>query len=156
MHGAAIVLQRALRRRLAHAHAGQPSQVRLGPVGLRAVEAHFVAQQQLGQAMARAHQIAAQVLARTHQVAQRLLLDARDRNAMQLAGHQQPDQPLGITTIGFHPIRCAARDQPRRAHRAVDPHRVQLARQHEARWPGLICCAHRPGQPGCERHYLVA
>jgi hypothetical protein len=43
-----------------------------GPVGLRAVEAHLVAQQQLGQAMARAHQIGAQILTGTHQVAQRL------------------------------------------------------------------------------------
>ena len=55
--------------------------------------------------MARAHQIAAQILAGAHQVAQRLLLDARDRDAMQLAGDQQPHQPLGVAPIGLHPIR---------------------------------------------------
>jgi hypothetical protein len=51
--------------------------------------------------MARAHQIAAQILTGAHQVAQRFLLDARDRDAVQLTGHQQPDHPLGITTSVF-------------------------------------------------------
>jgi hypothetical protein len=38
---------------------------------------------------------------------------------MQLAGHQQPNQPLGVALIGLDPIARATRDQPRRAHQTV-------------------------------------
>jgi hypothetical protein len=156
VHGAAIVLQGALRRRLPHAHARQPAEIGLGPVGLRAVEANLMAQQQLGQPVARAHQIAAQILTGTHQITQRLLLHARDRDRTKLTGHQQPDQALGIAAIGLHAIRRPPRDQPRRAHHTLHPHRPQLARQHEPRRPRLIRRAHRPRQRARERRHLVA
>ena len=74
--------------------------MRLGPVRLRALKADLVTQQQLREAMPRAHQIPAQILPRAHQVTQRFLLDARDRHPVQLAGREQPDQALSVTTIG--------------------------------------------------------
>ena len=81
--------------------------------------------------MASTHQIAAQILAGPHQVTQALGLDGRDADAMQLAGHQQPHETLGITLIGLHPIRRTARNQARRAHQAIHPGSLQPARQRE-------------------------
>ena len=48
--------------------------------------------------------------------------------AMQLPRRQQPDQPLGVTTIGLDPISRSARDQPRRAHHAIDAGRAASLR----------------------------
>ena len=46
---------------------------------------------------------------------------------MKLTGHQQPDQPLGIAAIGLHAIGRPTRDQPRRAHHALDPRRLKAS-----------------------------
>ena len=137
--------------------ASQP-QMRLGPVGLRPVEADLVTQQQLRQPMARAHQIAAQILARTHQVAQRLLLDARHRDAMQLTGGEQPHQPLGVATIGLDAIARPARDQPRRADQTVHARppaacaraRTPSARPHRSRAPAPATPPRTPPPPRCD------
>ena len=97
--------------------------MRLGPVGLRPVEADLVAQQQLRQPMTGAHEIAAQILPRTHQIAQRLFLDAGTATAMQLTRGQQPHQALGVAAIGLDAIARPARNQPRRADQTVDAYR---------------------------------
>jgi hypothetical protein len=98
--------------------------------------------------VARAHQIAAQVLARAHQVLERLLLDARHDNALKLTGHQQSHQSLGIAAIDLHPIRRAARDQPRRAHQTLDPRRLHPSDQHEpGRPPPHTSRAPAPANP---------
>jgi hypothetical protein len=130
--------------------------MRLGPVGLRPVEADLVTQQQLRQPMPRAHQIATQVLPRAHEVAQRLFLDARDRHPVQFAGGEQPDQALGVAAIGLHAITRPARNQPRRAHQTVNTDRLKLAREHEPGRPSLIGCAHQPRQSGRERRDVLA
>ena len=153
---AAIVLKRPLRRRLREPDAGQPAEMRLRPVGLRAVEADLVAQQQLREPMPRAHQIAAQILPRADQVTQRFRLDARHRDAMQLPRRQQPHQPLGVTPIGLDPITRRPRNQPRRADQTIDTDRLQPAREHEPGRPGLIGRAHRTRQPRRERRHLLA
>jgi len=154
-HGAAIVLQRPLRRRLRELDAGQPPEMGLGPVGLRPLEADLAAQQQLRQPMPGAHQIAAQILTRTDEVAQRLLLDARDRHPMQLPGRQQPHQALGIATVGLDAVTGPARDQPRRADHAIDPGRRQAPRQHEPGRARLIGRADRPRQRGRKRSHIL-
>jgi hypothetical protein len=79
-----------------------------------------VAQQQLGEPLPGAHQIATHVLSRAHEIAQRLLLDARYPHRVQRVAHQEPQHPLGVTgkagriaapgspqnrTGGFHRIR---------------------------------------------------
>jgi hypothetical protein len=56
-----------------------------------------VAQQQLAEAVAAAHQVYADRFARAHEIAQRLFLGARHADGVQLAGQQQPDQQLGVT-----------------------------------------------------------
>ena len=91
-------------------HAREPLPVLLRPVV--AVKAMVVAEQQLAQAVASAHQIAADVLARTHQVTQRFLLDAGDPDPVQRTDHQQPQQPLGIAAVGLDPIVGRALDLP--------------------------------------------
>jgi hypothetical protein len=125
------------------------------PVGLRTVEANLVTQQQLGQPMARPHQIATQILARADQIPQPLLLDRRDHDPVQLTGRQQPHETLSIATIGLDPITRPPRDQPRRAHQTAHTNRPQPARQHELARPRLIRRHHRPRQPGHERHDVV-
>jgi hypothetical protein len=97
---------------------GQPSQVRLRPVGPWTREAHLVAQQKLDQAVASSHQIAAQILARPDQVTQRFLLNRGDDHTVKLTGHQQPHQPLRVSPIGLDTIHGAAWNEPRRANHA--------------------------------------
>jgi hypothetical protein len=60
-----------------------------------------VAQQQLGQPVAGAHEIAAGVLAGAHEIACCLLLEARHAHRDELAQAQQPRQALGISAVGL-------------------------------------------------------
>ena len=129
--------------------------MRLSPVALRALKAHVVAQQQLGHAMASAHQIPAQILTRADQITQTLRLHGRHGDAVKLASDQQPDQPLGVALIGLHAIRRATRDQPRRAHQTVHPRGLQPPGEREAGWPRLIRRAHRTRQRGHELRHLT-
>jgi hypothetical protein len=129
--------------------------MRLRPVALGAIEADVVAQQQLGQPVAGAHQIAAQVLTRADQVAQRLFLDGRDRDRVQLARDQQPHQPLGVALVGLDAIARSARHQPRRAHQTLDPCRRQPSRERKPCGPRLIGRAHRTRQARHERRHLL-
>jgi hypothetical protein len=55
-----------------------------------------VAQQQLREPLASAHQIAAEIFTGPDQVAQRLLLDRRDPHRVQRVDHQQPQHPLRV------------------------------------------------------------
>jgi hypothetical protein len=48
---------------------------------------------------------------------------------VQLAGHQQPYQMLGISTIGLDPIPRGPGDLARRRDNALDPAFGELARQ---------------------------
>jgi hypothetical protein len=90
-----------------------------------------MAQQQLADPVARAHQIAAHVLARPDQVAQRLLLAARDPDRVQSADHQQPHEPLGVTAVGLHTILRRPLDLARRRHHAPDTRRLKRPREAE-------------------------
>lgn len=54
------------------------------------VEADAMAQQQLREPMAGAHQVCADRLASAHEIAQRLLLSSRNPDRVQLARQQQP------------------------------------------------------------------
>jgi hypothetical protein len=82
------VEQHRLRDRVDELHAGQPVTVTPRPVV--AVEAQVVAQQQLADAVTRAHQITAQILAGADQITQAFFCDRRHAHRVQLAGHQQP------------------------------------------------------------------
>jgi len=114
-----------------------------------------VTQQQLGEPVAGAHEIAAQSFAGTNQVAHRFLLDARHRDRMQLAGSQQPDQSFGVALIGLDPIARPARHQTRRADHAAHTGPRQSPRERKAGRPDLIGHPHRPFKPGDERGDLV-
>jgi hypothetical protein len=61
------------------------------------VEAHAVAQQQLAEPVATAHQVDADGLTRANEVAQRLLLGAGNADRVQLAGQQQTHEQFGVT-----------------------------------------------------------
>src|SRR3954467_5329374 len=123
----------------------------LRPVALGTREADVVAQQQLGDAVARAHQIAAQVLPGADQIAQALGLDARNRDRVQFARDQKPRQALGVAPVGLDAIRRPTRDHARRADQTTDPGGLESAREREAGRPGLIRRADRTRQP---RHEL--
>jgi hypothetical protein len=60
-------------------------------------------EQELGQAVARAHQIASGVLDAAHQVAETFVGDARHERERQLAGGQQPDQAHPRTAVHVDP-----------------------------------------------------
>jgi hypothetical protein len=77
-----------LRDRLRELDAGEPVAVRLRPVV--AVKAQIVSQQQVADAVTRAHQIAAQVLARADQITQGFLARGRHPDRMQLSAINSP------------------------------------------------------------------
>ena len=106
---------------------GQPLAVALRPRGA-VVEPDPVAQQQLREPVTAAHQIHPHRVTRADQVTQRLLLIARHPDRMQLAGQQQPDEMLGVTTVGLHPIPARARDLARRRDHTLHPALGELAR----------------------------
>jgi hypothetical protein len=102
-----------------------------------------VAQQELRQSVAGAHQIAADVLARSDQVAQRLLSLAGHPHRMQLAGQQQPHQVFGHRVESVFIRSPAARGiLPGRGNHAVDPALGELTGKPIAGGPGLIANAH--------------
>ena len=148
----------ALRCRLREAHAGQPaadapgSSCACGPSKRTSWR-----NSSLASAMARAHQIAAQILARAHQVAQRLRLDARDRDAMQLAGRpaaapaarrradrssRDPSARAGST-----PARTPSSRRP--PPPAGAPARTRSARPHTSRAPDPATRPRTPPPPRC-------
>jgi hypothetical protein len=59
-----------------------------------------MAQHELPQPMAGAHQIAARGLDRSHQITEALVLDAGHKRKRQLPGGQQPHQPDRVAPIG--------------------------------------------------------
>ena len=75
---------------------------------------------------------------------------------MQLTGRQQPDQARGVAAVGLDAITRPARNQPWRTHQTVNADRLQPAREHEPRRPGLIGRAHRPRQTRRERRDILA
>ena len=122
------------------------SQSRCACVQLRVRQSALVAQKQLADPVAGAHQIAAQVLARAHQVAQRLLFGRRHPHRVQLTRHQQPHQQLGVAAIGLHPILGRTRDLARRGDQTLDTGRPEPPRQPKAGRPRLERHPHRPRQ----------
>jgi hypothetical protein len=97
-----------------------------------------------------AHQIHPHRVTRTHEVAQCLLLGPGHADRVQPAGQQQPDEMLGVATIGFHAIPARAGDLARRRDHTLDAALGELARQPVSRRPGLVRDPHRPRQPGAE------
>jgi hypothetical protein len=150
---AEVVQQRDLRAARAEIDPGQPRAMARGPRTGGVLVADLVAQQQLAQPPARAHQ-AAQILPRADQVTQRLLLAAGDSDRVQAVDQPQP-QPqhaLGVALVGLDailgrpldlaraatmqpiPPACSARASPTRSGR---PHRppasVRAARSRTSR-----------------------
>jgi hypothetical protein len=153
---AAIVVECPLSAGLLKMHGRQPLQVGVRPVALGAVEAHVVAEQQLGESVACAHEVAAEVFAGADQVAQRFFFDGRHRHRVQLAGDQQPHQALGVALIGLDAIARPARNTSRRAHHDLDSCGLEAPSQREPRGPGFICRPHRTRQARRERRHFVA
>ena len=69
---------------------------------------------------------------------------------VQLAREQQPDEMLGVTTIGLHPVPGRARDLRRRRDHALHPPLRELAREHVPGRAGLVRDPDRPRQPSAE------
>ena len=144
---AEVVQQRDLRAALTEVDTGSPLAVMLGPCAAGPVEAHVVAQQQLGQPVTGAHQITANVLAGAHEIAQRLLAECRDAHRVQPADHQQPQHPLGVATVGLDAIARRPFDLARRRHDTTHARRLERPREPEPGRPGLIGHPHRTRQP---------
>ncbi len=132
-------------------------QMRLGPVALRAVKAHVMAQQQLGQpGAARASAPRADPHGRGPDRADASASTVGTATRCSSPAISNLHQPLGIALIGLHAIRRPPRDQPRRAHQTVHPRGLQPPGQRETRRPRLIRRAHRTRQPGHELAHLAA
>ncbi len=140
---------RRLRRRPAQPDGREPVAVALAarrPV----VEADAVAQQQLAEPVAAAHQVDADGLARADEIAQRLLFATGNADGMQLAGQHQPDQQLGVAAVGPDTITGRPGDLARRCDDALHAASMQLAREPVPRRPGLVGRTHRARQPGAQ------
>jgi hypothetical protein len=132
--------------------AGEPAAVSLRPGA--AVADAAVAQEQLGDAVTGAHEIAAQLLAGAGEVACRLRLGWRYDDCGERARHQQAHQQLGVLAVALHARpRCA-----RRLARGDDLHletgRGGGAVEAVAGRPRLVAGPHRlrqPGEPGDHR-----
>src|SRR5215216_1053208 len=136
-----IVDEHRLRERVVEAQPAKPAPVRLRP--RPAGEAQPAAQQELRQAMTRTHQVFARVIDAADQVTEALVWLARHEREAQLAGGEQPDQPLGVTPIGLYPIARRPGNRSRRDHAHVQSALGRRSREPEPRRPGLIDRAHR-------------
>jgi hypothetical protein len=148
-------VQRHLCAELTEIDARQPRAVADRPGAGGVLVDDVVSQQQLRESLSGAHQIAADRLPGADDIAQRLLLAARDPDRVQAVDHQQPQHPLTIALIGFHPIRARPLDLPRRRDHAPDPGRVQRPRQAIARRPCLIRHPRRTRQQRTELDHLA-
>ncbi len=119
-----------------------------------AVKALVVTEQQLGKAVARAHQVPADVLAGADQVPAGLLVHRGNPDRRELAGHQQPDQQLGVAAIGLDPVGRRAGDLARCCDQAADAGGLERPRQPEPGRAGLIADPDRRRQRRAELHDL--
>jgi len=97
------------------------------------------------------HQIHTHRLPRADQITQRLLLEPRHPDRVQLACKQQPDQQLGVTTVGLDPVPRRPRDLARRRDHTLHATLRELTRQPVTGRARLIRSTHRPRQPSTER-----
>ena len=95
-------------------------------------------EQELGEAVAGAHEIAAQVLAAAQQVTEAFLGDCRHVDEAQLAGGEQSRQALGVSAVGLDSVGRRFRDQTRRGDPKVDPALRRGPREAKAGRPCLI------------------
>jgi hypothetical protein len=129
------------RERVIEAEGAQPALVRLRP---RApTEALPPSQQELRQAVTRAHQVLARVIDAAHQITETLVHLARHERKAKLAGREQPHQPLGITPISLHPVTRRPRDRARRHDPDIQAALLGHASQREPRRARLIHSRHR-------------
>jgi len=97
-----------------------------------------VAQQRLGDAVARRRARAAQVVAAAHEVAQPLVLGRGRLDEGELAGAVEAHELLGVAAVGLHPITCSDRHKRRRDHVAGDADPRQQSQEVIAAGPGLV------------------
>ena len=114
----------------------EPALVRLRPGG--ALPDEPLAQEQLGEPVAGAHEVGAGILAGAHQVAGGLLGEAGHAHRRELAEAQQLGQPQGVAAVGLDALARSAGDLRGGGHQAGDPRRLAGARQAEAGGPGLV------------------
>jgi hypothetical protein len=112
-------------------------------------------QQQLGDALAVAAQVATDVLAHARQVSHRLKPGRRHRHRFELARPAATGPTARVLAIGLDAIARRPRRRARRRNDHLDPRGLRGARQPEAGRPGLVDRAHRPGQAGQPRHHLL-
>src|SRR5659263_611694 len=125
-----------LQRPLGKTLPGEPELMRLRPGALLPDEA--TTQEQLGESVTGAHQVAAGVLAGAHQVAGRLLGKARHAHRDELLEAQQAGQPDGVAAVGLDAIARCARDARGRRYQAGHAGGEEGTRQLVAGRPGLI------------------
>ena len=131
----------------------------------RAVIDAAVHEQQLRDAVARAHQIAADLLARAREVTRSPPTNSDGTaTARQLPGHHQPGKQLGVLAIGLDPIPAgrgglARRDHLRaraRPHAPPDRARTRSDRPHRPHAPGPAARPATPPPPRCRRRSAPA
>jgi hypothetical protein len=102
--------------------------------------------------MPAAHQIDPDLLARPGQIPGRLERRRRDRDRRQRAGHQLPQQQIGVAAVGLVAISRRARGLRRSDHLTVDPRHDRRPVQAEPGRARLVARAHRPRQPSQPPH----
>jgi hypothetical protein len=150
---AACVEHRGLRGWPRQRDRHQPGAVTFRPRS-SVVEPDPVPQQQLREPVPAPHQVDTDRFASTNQVTQRLLLIARNPNRMQLPGQQQPDEVLGVATIGLDPIPRRAGNLARRRDHALHTTLGEFTREPVPSRASLIRHPHLPRQPLAKRRHL--
>jgi hypothetical protein len=134
---------------------GQPAAVADRPRAGGVLIDDVVAQQQLREALAGAHQIATHRLPGADDVTQRFLLAGRDPDRVQPVDHQQPQHPLRVALIGLDAISARTLDLPRRRDHTPDPGRAQRPREPIPGRPSLVRRAGRTRQRAAELDHLA-
>ncbi len=116
--------------------AAHPLPMPLGPV--RPGIAVAVAEEELGEPLARRGPIPPHVLARAHEVAHGLLARRRDGDRRELSAAVEAAELLRVPAIGLDALARAAGNQRRGDHVAVHPECGQLAVQPVAARPSLV------------------
>jgi hypothetical protein len=134
----AHMLERALGERVGQPLAREPGLMLLGPGLLAFAVDVAVAQQLLGDPVARRGARPAQVLAGPDMVTQPLLLGRGRLNEGELAGAVEAHQLLGVAAVGLDAIAGPDRHQRRRDHIAGNPHAREQPKQVVTARPRLV------------------
>jgi hypothetical protein len=114
-----------------------------------------MSQQQLGESMPAAHQIATDLISGSSQVPSGLSARGRDRDRGQRSGHQLPERMQRVLAVALDLFAAGARGLARRDHIAQHPRPPRCPIQPIAGGAGLIASTDRRWQPAQPLHHRI-